>query len=124
MTNEDQDAIVGKAVRQLRDVKEKLAQLKSKAHAMAAGFGTVSHHLNNKPELLRLDRENTDTRFVERREDWNASRGSSEPHIPSRDEVDINKVLAIRDEIRDRILEKERLERSLRDMGYSTGDAE
>jgi hypothetical protein len=124
MTNEDQDAIIGKAVRLLRDVKEQLAQLKSKAHAMADGFGTVSYHLKNKPELLRLERESTDTRFVDRTEDWKAGRVGNEPHIPSKDELDINKVPAIRDEIRDRITEKERLERSLKDMGYSTREAE
>ena len=70
MTNEDQDAIVGRTVRQLRDVKEKLAKLKSKAHLLGDAFNTVSYHFQNKPELLRFEREDTDTRFIERREDW------------------------------------------------------
>jgi hypothetical protein len=100
MTNEDQDAIVGRTVRQLRDVKEKLAKLKSKAHLLGDAFNTVSYHFQNKPELLRFEREDTDTRFIERREDWNAHRGNSEPHIPSKDDLDISKVIAIRDEIR------------------------
>jgi hypothetical protein len=115
-----QDAIIGRAVRQLRDVKEKLAQLKSKANAMGATFSTISQQLYTKPELLRFVQESTDPRFIERIEDWNASRGSSEPNIPSKEDVDIGKVLAIRDEMRANILEKERLEKSLKDMGYSS----
>lgn len=118
MTNEDQYAVVGRAVTQLRDVKERLAKLKSKAHTMGNAFNTVSYHLHNKPELIRFEREDTDTRFIERREDWNANRGNSEPHIPAKDDLDIAKVIAVRDEIRECLLEKERLETSLKEMGH------
>jgi hypothetical protein len=117
MTSEDQDAIVGRTIRELRDVNEKIAKLKSRLSTMGDSFTTVSHHLRNKPELLRFDRESTEERFVERREDWKANRGA-EPHIPSKDDLDIAKVIAFRDEIRQYLLEKERLEESLKAMGY------
>jgi len=64
MTSEDQDAIVGRTIRQLRDVREKLARLKTKAHAMGNSFATVPHHLHNKPELIRFEHESTDTYLV------------------------------------------------------------
>ncbi len=118
MTNEDQDAAIGRVIRELRDAKEKLAKLKSTAHALGNSYGTVSDHLHNKLELLRFERESTDVRFTERKEDWAPNRGNSEPHVPSKDDLDIAKVIAIRDQIRQCLLEKERLERSLQDMGY------
>jgi hypothetical protein len=118
MTGEDQDVVVGRTIRQLRDIKEQLAKLKAQVHSMGDFFSTVAHHLRNQPELLRFDGENTDTRFVEQREDWRASRGAPEPHIPSKGDLDLAKVLAYRDEIRQCLLEKERLEQSLKQMGY------
>lgn len=117
MTSEDQDAIIGRAVRELRDVKEKLAQLRTQANSFGDAYATVSYHLRNKPEFLRFERENTDTRFVETRADWSASRGV-EPRIPAQGELEVTKVIAIRDQIRACLLEKERLEQSLKEMGY------
>ena len=117
MTTEDQDAIVGKTIRELRDVKEKIAKLKSRLSSLGDSFNTVSHHLRNKPELLRFERDNTEDRFMERREDWKASRGT-EPHIPSKDDLDIERVVTFRDELREHLLTKDRLQESLKAMGY------
>ena len=94
--------------------KEKLAKLQEKARLMGNAFSTVSNHLSNKPELMRFERETTDTRFVEQ----NTNRGYSGPRIPAKDDLDIEKVIAVRDEIRTNLLEKERLERSLKEIGY------
>jgi len=47
MTSEDQDAVVGRTIRQLRDVKEKLAKLKAHVHSIGDSFSTVAHHLRN-----------------------------------------------------------------------------
>jgi hypothetical protein len=42
MTSEDQDAVVGRTIRQLRDVKEKLAKLKAHVHSIGDSFSQYS----------------------------------------------------------------------------------
>jgi hypothetical protein len=118
MTSEDQDAVVGRTIRQLRDVKEKLAKLKAHVHSIGDSFSTVAHHLRNQPELLRFQNEITDDRFIESREEWRANRGAPEPHIPLKDDIDLANILACRDERRECVLEQDRLQQSLKQMGY------
>jgi hypothetical protein len=118
VTQEDQDALVGRTVRELRDVNEKLAALRARASEFAESFSTVEHHLRNRLEFLRLDRETTDTRFVEQRDQRGAYGRQLEPHIPTIDTLDIKVVLAMRDEIRTCVLRIEQLETSLASMGF------
>jgi hypothetical protein len=115
MTQGDQDAIVGKTVRELRDAREKLAKLQAKAKEFGQSFSNVSFHMQNSPELLRLEGESTDTRFVQGQR---YQYGGIEPHIPKKESLSIDTVLQLRDEIRKTILEQERLAKSLQDMGF------
>jgi hypothetical protein len=85
MTEQDQDAIVGKAHRELRDAKEKLAKLRARATGFGDSFSTVAHHLRDRLEYLRLDGERTDARFVEQR----PQHIDREPHIPKPDTLEI-----------------------------------
>jgi len=121
LTQEDQDALVGRRVRELRDVKERLAKLRARAREFADSFSTVHFHLNNNLEYLRIDGERTDERFVEQERQQSGSFGRREPHIPKLATLEIKTVLEIRDEIRACVLEEKSLQESLEHMGFKNG---
>lgn len=116
MTEQDQDAIVGKTLRELRDVREKLEKLRASCRDYTEAFSTVEHHLRNGLEYLRVANESTNTRFVNAA-DQRYGYGR-EAHIPRRDLLDIGAVLKIREEIRTAILEEEKLQDGLSKMGF------
>jgi hypothetical protein len=118
MTQEDQDAIVGRTHRELRDVREKLEKLRAKARDLGDSFDTVTYHLRNHLEFLRLDGESADVRFVEKGDSRYGSL-SKTIHTPKRETLEFAAVVAIRDEIRLHILEEKRLSQSLEKMGFS-----
>jgi hypothetical protein len=118
MTEQDQDAIVGRTLCELRDIKEKLAKLREQARGLADSFDLVAHRVRSNLELLRFDRENTNTRFVQ--ESTRSSYRDAQPHLPKMESLDLKHLISIRDEIRAAILEKERLEKSLEEMGFSS----
>lgn len=118
MTEQDQDAIVGKTVRELRDIREKLAKLRAKCSDFADSFSTAEHHLRSRLEFLRLVGETTDGRFVQ--DQRQHSSYGREEHIPKKETLSIDAVLAIRDEIRACVLEEQRLELSLSSMGFKS----
>jgi hypothetical protein len=120
MTEQDQDAIVGRTQCELRDIKEKLAKLREQARGLADSFDIVAHRVRSNLELLRFDRENTNTRFVQ--ESTRSSYGypDARSHLPKMESMDLKHLISIRDEIRAAILEKERLEKSLEEMGFSS----
>ena len=120
MTQEDQDALIGKTVRELRDVRERLAKLTVRAQAYADAFGSVGMELRHEAEYLRLSGEGTDTRFIKQRGRSSSSyaHDRSEYRLYTRADLDINVVIELRDEIRQCIVEQERLTKNLSDMGY------
>jgi hypothetical protein len=117
MTEQDQDAVVGKTVRELRDVREKLEKLRASCRDYRDAFSTVEHHLQAKLEFLRVANESTDARFVNDADERFAY--GREPHIPRKEFLDIGAVLKIRDEIRMCLLEEARLNDSLSRMGFA-----
>jgi hypothetical protein len=107
--------VVGKTIRELRNVRERLAKLREHAKGLGDSFSTVAHHLQNDIEFFQLEGESTDTRFVKPRQYDEFHR--KEPHIPKIDELEIKAVLALRDEVRVCVLEEKRLVESLEKMG-------
>jgi hypothetical protein len=121
MTEQDQDAIAGRTLCELRDIKEKIAKLREQARGLADSFDIVAHRVRSNLELLRFDRENTNTRFVqESTRSTYGYRDAQPPPLPKMESLDLKHLISIRDEIRAAILEKERLEKSLEKMGFSS----
>jgi hypothetical protein len=118
MTQEDQDAIIGRTLRELRDTRERLAKLKAKASEFGDSFSTVAHHLRNEPQFLRLDGESTDERFVKPSDAFRNQYSEAQQHIPKKSDLDINSVVALVAEVRQCLIEEERLGKSLAAMGY------
>ena len=115
MTQEDQDAIIGRTVRELREVREQLTQLRTTLKPYQDAFSTLDHYLGKLTiEEFRLDGEQTNLRFLPKKHHLYGQ----EYHVPKRTHLDIDRVLAIRDEIRQFLLREESLINSLREMGY------
>lgn len=117
MTQEDTDLLVGKAVRELRDLRETLAKLDSRAHAVGDTFAMVGQQLRTSVVYLRFCGEAADTRFTVQAD--SRHRYTSTPKLPDKADIDLEAIVALRDEMRTAILDIERLEKSLADMGYS-----
>ena len=117
MTEQDKDAIIGKAHRELRDIREKLAALRARAHELGDSFDTAAYHLRNRLEYFRLQGEGTDGRFVEQEPQYRGS-FDRQPHTPKLETLDIKAILALRDEIRACLIEEQRLEETLQNMGF------
>jgi hypothetical protein len=116
VTQQDQDAVIGRTIRELRDVREKLATLRSAARSMADSFDTVAHHFRNEPQFLRFDGEITDSRFVKIPDPHRHP--DVAPHIPKKTELDVNCVITLVAEIRRDLVEEERLVKGLREIGF------
>jgi hypothetical protein len=119
MTREEQDAIIGRTIRELRDVREALATLRKRAREFGKSFSVVAYHMNNSPECLRLSNEQEDKRLTSRCQESN--RRSGEVRTPELGNLDISAVLSVRDEIKECIFEVEILEKTLADMGVREG---
>ena len=117
MTEQDQDLLVGKAVRELRDLRETLAKLDSRAHAIGDTFATVGQQLRTNGAYLRFSGEAAEIRFTVQAD--SRHRYTTVPKMPDKADIDLDTVVALRDEMRTVILEIERLEKSLAEMGYN-----
>lgn len=118
MTQDDKDALIGSTIRKLRDVREKLAALRASGRPMGDAFDTAATHLRTTLEYFILDAEGTDGRFVREQQRGQYGYGQ-EQHIPRLADLDIKRVLSLRDEIRACLLEEQQLEKTLTDMGFS-----
>lgn len=116
MTQNDQDAVVGRHHRELRDAREKIAKLRARARALGDGFDTIAHFCRASIENLILDGESTDTRFVQR--SGNMYGRNNEQHRPSRESLILEQVVSLRDEVRQLSIRESELVDSLKQMGF------
>ncbi len=63
MSQEEQDAIVGRTVRELREAKERLAMLKAEAGRRGERLKNAGHFLAAYPEYMVQEGESVDVRF-------------------------------------------------------------
>jgi hypothetical protein len=63
MTQEAQDALIGRTLRELRDVRETLAKLVAKVRGLGNDFSAVGQDLQTQPSYLRFDGEAVEARF-------------------------------------------------------------
>jgi hypothetical protein len=115
MSQEDQDTIIGKTIRELREVREQLTQLRAALKPYQDAFSTLDHYLGKLTlEDFRLDGEQTNSKFLPKKQHLYGQ----EYHVPKRAHLDIDRLLAMRDEIRQFLLREEGLINGLREMGY------
>lgn len=119
MSPESQDAIVGRSLRERKQVREQLAKLKAEAVRIGrtlhgAGIVLTSQH----PEYLRFDGDSTDGRFVHSPNDlprWSENQEELDVHNPK--DINLDAIRGLVSDIRKCILEESRLSESLKDMG-------
>jgi hypothetical protein len=112
LTQEEQDIVIGRSIRELRGVKEQLAKLQEVATQISQIFVAMGHNLSRGAEFVRFDGESIDARFVRKPESWELA------YVPKIAEFDIARVAALAADRRRLIIERDRLEQSLKEMGY------
>jgi hypothetical protein len=109
MSQDEKDVVVGRATRERREARERLAMLKAEATRRGERLKNAGHFLGAYPEYLIQEGESVDSGF------------SSQPQVHIWNDADIfppDEIRKLTSEIRKEIKTISNLTRTLRDLGH------
>lgn len=106
MTQEQQDALLGASMREFDSLGKEIGTLRGETERIASKLLAAAHILEVQPENLIFDRESHDMRF------------HSQQTFNPRD-FDAKRILEITNEIREKIVRRDRLRNTLQQMGMN-----
>jgi hypothetical protein len=109
MSQEEQDALLGKTLREYKEMSHRLEMLRARAAEIGNNLVGLGSVLNSSPESLAFDGEPMDARFFDRADLQSSPLAS----------VSVESLKRICHEIRQTIIERDRLEKQIRSLGYS-----
>jgi hypothetical protein len=106
MSNEEQDAIVGKTLRERNEAVKRLAALVTKAQKIGDALSRLGNDLQGSPENVIFDQQPHDVRF-----------GAKDGYVFHKKDLNADEIYALCDEIRKTKIESDRLTSTLINMG-------
>src|SRR5271167_4795201 len=110
MSQEEQDALLGKTLREYKEMSHRLEMLRARAAEIGNHLVKLGSVLNSSPECLAFDGELMDERFFDRA-DFQSSTLAS---------VSVETLKKICHEIRQTFIEHDRLGQQLKSFGYGS----
>jgi hypothetical protein len=107
MSEQDQDAVIGRIVRELKAENIKLAALQVEAQRIGSGLSQIGTILSSQPHLLFPQGAHIPAEFI----------GTSKPSILGPDYVDFPMIVRLTNEIRDCMMEIKKLDAQSRALG-------